>query len=478
MREVQKFEGDWWVPNESGHEVRRVVGTLDFEPDRFVLKTYGRLDVWEFVSDEGGTSVFADVDVPVIWGESRHSPERYTLLDANGYVASPSFSATGDQQWRPTTALVGAHLTDATRYDLIRLQVDHLDEWAGVGRLSHSVTRDRAGFTDQIEISAEGGELETATIPGIGTVRVLARPVWTISGRESDLSVVGVVEIEPEEAVTLREVLSRVHLLRSFIRLCVGHPVGLTNVWFRPEGAKDTVEVLQRYNEFNGDSVGPIARGQMLLWRGALPGGLFGSLSQWAELNARHEQAWFRVTSMDFVRRANIDDAFVSYASALEAIHGRGLPQNPDDDPELTRRVEECLAFIPEEHREWAEAKFRRNGIDFRQRIVEVIDSTGAIGADLFGVSSAEVARRVVPTRNVLTHINTERRSTYIKSADLRFYVGRALHFTALAYFLLQLGVDPVALRDAFGRHSEASRMKTNLQRLSNPPISRLSPTS
>jgi hypothetical protein len=431
MLEPRTYEGEWWIPGQRDSKHR---GVLEFTADRFDLNVDGGL-IKRPRPGRGATPVgWEDVEVPVIHGETNEGS--VSLLDCSGTVPTHDFGLVTSQRWWPRRMLLGAHVEVATRYDRLVMTTEHLDEWAGTPPIERDLDHD-AGAMSAVTVRAERQVLEEVDVRDVGRVSVVAFPRYEIRRLDASVELAAQVVVEPPTALLVDACLQTADLVRSFLRLCMGTQTAITELSIREVGSSRPLRMIYRSVALGGKASSQQKRHDMFAARQDLPEGLGRALEAWAELLARHDQAWFRLCATDFVKLTNVDEAFTSYCQALETLHGGDFSRPVLADEERDERISRALAALPADLAGWAEPLLEASSSPvFRHRIIELVQATRPVGDPFTGGDVEEFAARVSATRNPLTHPRARRSPRFIADQDLRFEFGRALHFIGVAYLL------------------------------------------
>lgn len=453
MLEELKVEGVWWIP---GQAAEPAPGVLELGADRFELE----LDapILDRPSPGPGTTTIRveSVKVPVIHGTTDHGD--VTLLEARALVSSHDTGFEEPPSWWPRMLLVGSHLDEHVTFEKAMLRTDHLDEWACTPSLPRDIDR-ASNPSESVSFSAERAVIDGADVEGLGLVELIAVPVWSATRLTAEVALQAVVRITPELPLHLHELMERVEVVRSFIRIGVGAPTALVEANLTPKSSKTSVAVHVRSIAFGGKPPPPVKWHQMIVARPDLSNGLGAALAGWAKTRRHHEQAWFRLCATDHLQLTNTDEAFVAYAKAIEALHEGDFEKTGAAEAASEVRIIQTLEFLPDDLAEWAEPVLRKNANPptARHRVLELVESMGDLGDDLTGGNPDDFAQRVIATRNGLTHIRSKRRANYLFDSEARCEFGRALHYLGFAYLLSRAGVPLEHLTARFRTQPEVS---------------------
>jgi hypothetical protein len=137
------------------------------------------------------------------------------------------------------------------------------------------------------------------------------------------------------------------------------------------------------------------------------------------------------------------DDQLLTAFLALEAYHDRALDQHSVDPKDHTKRVDEVLALMPEEHREWVEERLRNgNTKGQRRKLDEVIQRSGSTGERIVA-ALPDFARLAIKARQQVAQ------PVHDPSHDAGqhlVYLGQAIRWLLRHCLLLDHGYDEAAV--------------------------------
>jgi hypothetical protein len=173
-----------------------------------------------------------------------------------------------------------------------------------------------------------------------------------------------------------------------------------------------------------------------------LPGGFAAGLTRWLQIRERLLRPWSLLTSQDEDRFVTDEEHFIARERTVEAIHAVDFGRSEAARAQRDERVRRALEAIPEELIPWATPLLEASTPpQARHSIIEVAHAVDPLGTELAGGDVEAFARRVIQTRNDVTHPSRKGTNRGVLVGEDRFWHGEALYWIAHLYFLAKLGL-------------------------------------
>lgn len=441
----REWRGRWWLPAD---REKPVGGDLTLSADEFVLTTDGPLRTAEIPKGQTKfTELFQQVVEPVIFGRTRDGGN-LTLLGCEGAIpVIPGEVNAGE--WRPRSALVGAHLEhDELRFSAVDIEVRHLADWAGGLHFSHSLTyetHDRR--VSRVEAKAERKVLGEAQLGDI-RIELGLVPIFTTRDLTAEIGHYPRFRVEPAEPFSWEKAMENwVRPLRDLVSFATSRPASLEHIRLRPEEEGDEsgrlVELLLQLidlkrPEQENKRLSPY---DVLFTASELPGEFGDGLARWFELHASYASVIGRMLSVSHAPFIYEDQRFLALAQAAEAYHGISIGGTPTPKDEHKQRVSLAAADLADpDLRSWAVPILAEsNWFHLTERLEQLLEGAGSMG-ELIAVPDREtLLKRIVKTRNYLTH-HGEKHSLVLSSLSDLFWHGQALAWLLRIRLMGQLG--------------------------------------
>jgi len=139
-----------------------------------------------------------------------------------------------------------------------------------------------------------------------------------------------------------------------------------------------------------------------------LPGGFADGLRKWFEIHGRHSTVLELFLGVGYAPFIFSQQRFLALAQAIEVYHREAVGGAPLPRAEHRRRVGEISSAVTDsELAGWAESILREaNRLPLAERVAGVIGRLGDLGREIVGDDEETFVRRVVQTRNHLTHLD------------------------------------------------------------------------
>ncbi|MGW5510669.1 ApeA N-terminal domain 1-containing protein [Streptomyces albogriseolus] len=430
-------EGTWWLP---GRQAEAVAGKLIFDPDGLKLTTYGSLHAVEAL-EPGGLTPLEPVWVtePLVFGTLRDRRDISLINARGGYL--PDLPA-AEETYRPELALIGGHVSRA-EFSEARFEIDHLADWMDSPPLTKRQGRDTSLSTQTAEL------METET--GDSTVKVILGAHGRVSEDSVHLDQYCMFTVSTETPMDWQSMLAeQVRPLHDLMVLALGRPLAMNSFYLRPADGEKPPLCEAYFDTLRSKKTTGLIRNY------AAPTLLLGSdssidlaelVTSWFHFRRRFEAVLLPLLNPFFAPFTYSEHRFVSIFQALEALHQeKDLYDSTDVTKEQhKRRVAAVIetfgqAGLEEETLGWAKSVLLgRNDKPLKQRVQEVVDSTGRMG-EVILERDPQFAKSVASARSALSHGGGKSPLTPVA---LHWH-GEVLLWVMRARLLAELGVPDV----------------------------------
>lgn len=449
--ENRNYDGSWWVPENADNTVG---GQFAFS-----ATSGGRLEALGVLSD-AQLGAIADVRVPVIHGtiSAGASGNDVTLLDCHR-GGTRLHGRYGKQQFIPSVAVIGAHLTSIEQLKIRTCEVGftQLPNWLAWTGFEFRLPKGRWRVGKKLKYTLKYTPITFPVIrTPIGTIRFVTRSLPPLGPTRSYALQEWVgLQFRPRKPLAFHDFRrGPLWYPQNFFTFAADHRNTTTSVYANLVGVADAVELLfgQR-----SEADAPAQPLEMLFCYPDIAARAPQVFSQWFDLYDRLGPALNSAYSVLYSQIASVDTRFLNVIQAVESYdrrtHGAGAV-TPEEHQERVARI---VAGAPDADVEWLTGKLSHSYEAFlNERLLRFFERLGRPFWSRMFASRTKMKRqlwKIAEWRNALTHVT----STVDEiSADILFlHVATNQLLTGLkANLLLDLGFSTEDLRDAF-KHNQ-----------------------
>lgn len=226
-------------------------------------------------------------------------------------------------------------------------------------------------------------------------------------------------------------------------------PNRILSVQLRAKGSKNWTTLLLRLIDLErpARSEKALVPPELLFGVKDLPGGFERGLQRWFRTRERLDAAFTLFLGAGYAPFIDTDQVFMAFAQAAEVLHRIAVGGTPLPKAEHRRRVKLATAAIADaDLREWAGSVLgASNYLHLSDRLSEVVAGLGELKGPLTNNDPERFVRRVVKTRNYLTHRDLQ----HDEVLDLvgQHWYGQALGWMVRTWLLDELGLGKKAAR-------------------------------
>ncbi len=433
MRE-HRFEGKWWIPDNSEKEC---CGTLTF-----TQAEGANLNLIDSLA--GMENLAKPIHYDIILG---FTPEGKKVTLYNCFGKTQISSGFQTDSYLANIVYVGAHFQKAEdiKFKSLSIKYSHLDEWAGI-----------SGFDIQ-DILKDGqttikykqpSPLEAITKDGrkiiLSTQSILRQQ--TIDQREASITQETWVRRESPEQSSYTDCFDDMYHIQNFLSLTMMQPVHPLSIEGQTESNVETVSGKSYYPPVSilyksiDSSIVPksIPSFNMLFTLKQLD---FKTLiPKWFEKRELLQPVCDLYFGTFYNPRMYLQQKFLSLVQALESYHRRVIRNYAWPEEKHNLRKKEILDSAPKKHRKWLNFVLKHsNEPRLSERLGELLYNFSKI-ADVYIKDKKVFVRRVTDTRNYLIHYDTKLRDKAAKWPEL-YYINQKLGIIITACLLEQLGI-------------------------------------
>lgn len=430
-------EGTWWLPERPR---RRISGTLTFDRNGLELVLYDSLR--EFVIPPGETVGVGAPQwevVPIVHGRTRDGKD-VTLFDLGGLnMAGPFDEVT--ESYTVSLAMTGGH-TNGDSFTEAWFGYDLLGPWTD----PPSIQPERRGRT--VGLSLGTTDLGGARV-GSDDVRLLCGVEGTSGDESVHLDQWTAFSVRLGAPLPWQEVVQgHGRVLHDFLTFVLGRPTRLTSFCLRAADTDPRAGMLKAYfaavqpEETRGADVRNYSSPTLFLRRDS-PVPLEELLPSWYELHLRLAEPIVLLVGPYYAPFIYDEHRYASTFQSVESLHGALYPSKQRSPAGHKARVEAVLsasrdAGVAEDDLTWAGNVLRaRNDKPLKEKVHEVVTSTGDVGALVLGASPTFV-ETVASLRTGVSHGGAAMRKL---PPGFRYWYGEALRWVLRTRLLIELGV-------------------------------------
>jgi ApeA N-terminal domain 1/Apea-like HEPN len=450
----QTFEGYWWLPATPEQRVR---GVLRFRRESFSLRIFGRL-IRPPDPVLGPVAVSPEfIELACVWGTTDQGRD-ITLIAVAGHQLYLPIEMSSPEVWHLDEALIGGHIDETLTVSAVEFEALNLTEWAQPPSIEWAFSEEKT-----ISLSARGGVLDTVAVPTLGTVELRYWPSGKTGPRKADVEIIAGIRITLDEPSSLRLSIRRAAMILDYLTFATDARSPFTKLEVSHSASEDAtrLSVLFRSAVFiEGGELADVRPHQMLFDRPNAPNGFDSSLARWVEMTERYSSAWRSLTSYDSHKVKNPDELLLGYTRALEVIHHVQFGEPQLAENERDERISRAIEYLPDDLKDWAIPLLEASSPPrFRHRVLEIVESLNALGTALAGGDPDGFSRRIVSTRNRLTHPEHRRSPNEIPAGADRFRHALAIYWLCLGRLLVAIGFDVASVEAILRRHPETSTL-------------------
>lgn len=438
MEDIE-YSGFWWLPSNLENQI----------PGTLKLSSSGKINLELMGSFPNRVEQNLRFHThPIILGVTKG--KLITLHECRGTEPGFSMPGFGSQEYRASTAFIGAHFTEPSemRFHKVSVEYSYLPDWYGVSSPSGDFVVGDDGIIRGYQLDYTYPP-ETRVTTAQATISI--RNTWSRRGNplEQTISQSASMWIETQEELILSEWNSRfIHPIQNFLSLATNQPNYLKNIEvysnYGTRPALDSnvqqypIKVVfhKSYSEKKQEK--PLLIEDMLFSFQDLDD--FGKIiEKWLEISNELDSVCNLFFSIRYSPEMYLENQFLNVSQALESYHRRRMRNEELPKAEHEKRLEEIMAQAPKEYGEWLEQRLGySNEPNFRKRIKEIVDMGSDVIVPLIG-KKKDFVNKVYNTRNYYTHYDLSLKESAVKGSEL-YWVIQSLSFLIQVCFLKDLG--------------------------------------
>lgn len=177
-----------------------------------------------------------------------------------------------------------------------------------------------------------------------------------------------------------------------------------------------------------------------------------GIVRRWLRVASELDSVCNLFFSVTYLPGLYSENKFLNMVQAAESYHRRRITNQVLTREEHDQRVASILNGAPDAHRKWLKQRLEYgNEPTLQMRLSDLLDATQPVMSSLI-TKRSQFVRKVVDTRNYLTHYDDRLRSR-VAGRDELHYVTQALSFMVEACLLGELGLAPEQCAELFRRN-------------------------
>ncbi|PTP10069.1 ApeA N-terminal domain 1-containing protein [Vibrio splendidus] len=317
-------------------------------------------------------------------------------------------------------AFEGVGLVDGYEplFSSFRFSIDGLDEW--VGRSGIKVEQ----LYEERSANITYKQLEETSINLLNGMKLSISFSWKLPGfpvlSEAKITQRTFLRLESSDKVPLGDFISLAHKITTLVSFAVDNNVSLNSVYATiadDSDKKDAVRVIYQSLPYSKDK--PKIEWHNMLFRF----GQFGDnaelmINNWLEAYENIDPSLNLYFSTKTGVYKYLDGKFLALAQGLETYHRRTSNETLMPEDEFNDLIGHIVGSCPDEHKKWLSGRLMHgNEINLGKRIKSIISPF----KDTIGTSRErnKFIRKIVDTRNYLTHYNEALKDSYPTGKEL-----------------------------------------------------------
>ncbi|MEJ1105467.1 MULTISPECIES: HEPN domain-containing protein [unclassified Kribbella] len=437
-------EGSWWLPERTD---RRVSGTLNFTADGLELVLYEQLREFPMPQEDEVTT-FGPPEwstTPLVHGRTRDWKD-VTLFDVEGAPFEGPVPFEVRESYRVKLAIIGYH-ADADAFSGAYIEFDRLNSWADPPSIVGE-----PWSTASADVNLSPTELAESIIDG-DSIKLKSGVVGKVGNANVHLDQYSNFVVEFGAPLSGESIVeTRVRPLQDLLIFSLGRTVKLTSLKLKPVNADSDQAYCDAYfntiqpSEARGSTIQASPRSYSeptLLFVGDSPIAIGELITRWFALWDELRDVLVLLHAPYYAPFMYSENRFASVFQSAEALHKKRMASKELDDDSHKARVKAVVdaakqANVDTDIVAWAERVLQaRNDKPLRQRIEELVRSTGAIGETILN-ANPKFASNATYARTGVSHP----RSLAGKEENVeRFWHGAVLSWVVRARLLMDLEV-------------------------------------
>jgi hypothetical protein len=450
------FTGEWYLPG--GQSAPHIAGSLSWKEERATLALHE-----SFTKVRGVIYGTEEFDYPAIFGTTTKS-ELVSVLHAYRSGSGFSLGAAGMREPETVTSswiVVGAHVTQDTKYDDLRVRIPGLQMWISRGGVTQSMIHKTAEKPFTVLYAVEGMPEEFTPIPmaglslGWGIDRQFSGDLVSTINVESSAC----LRIKPDEAQTLEWLIAEMGKAVTLLALLAGAPMAPDQMTAKLADVEREVTVLVGLRE-SAHCTHKRAFDFFML-RGDMHANLGEVFARWYTVYdnvAMPSQLALGVLSS---KGLWLHVEFLSLMQALEGLHRAIMPGLYVSEAEYAPVAHALTHAIPSEtqsdHKDSLKARIRYgNQLSLRKRLDALVDRLDLPIRQFILGGVGAVPRTWIDTRNYYTHWDETLRPNTLDGIAMHRACARMKTLLRVLYLQLVGVPDEAVLKSLTGGCSES----------------------
>ena len=443
MIEEFEYTGLWWLPE---MPEKQICGTLRFTP--------GEGAVLDLIGS------FKGAKTTIVWGS-----EEIILgcLSNKGYVtlykchtAGASYSSPGFQisSFRAGVVFIGAHFhkSEDIKFKSIDVHYLHLDEWTNISGFDI-----QDSFDEEVVIKYKSPEPIKASINDDCEIYIIIRaegPFHHVVQKEANIEQRTYIKIKTSEEKHFEEYEELMYQIQNFLSLGVWAPVHPLTIEGIAE-ANEKVEIFYELLDIPKTSK-TLLPDNMLFTFKDISDRFDIFLRNWfgkADLLKPTYDLYFGTLYLPLMYR---EYHFLSLIQAIESFHRRRYGGEYLADEDYKEIHDVLVNAIPcgvkNDFKNSLENKLKYgNEFSLRKRLKEIFNEYQNEIPGLFIQNKGAFIKKVVDTRNYLTHYDKDLKERVASGIDI-FHLTHELKMLLEICFLIELGFSSEEIKDRFSK--------------------------
>ena len=460
--EPAEFAGEWWLPADGEH-AHKVAGSLVWGEERAALSLHDA-----FTPTRGTIYGNEERRYAAVHGTTTKS-ELVTILQASSGGGGFAIGQAGLREAERLVSswvVVGAHVTEETRYSELRLRVPGLEVWVSRGGVTMSLIHKTPEKPATVLYAVEGMSEEITPVPSAALALAWGIDREFSGNLVSDIGVTtsAALRITAEEPQTLEWFIMQFGKAMTLTSFIAGAPMGADYLTAKlPDGRSVDVLVALRASKRCTHK----DQGKFFMCRSGMQADLGDVFARWYdryETIASPSQLALSVFSSEGLW---LHVEFLSLMQALEGFHRATMDGRYMDDAEYKAVAGTLAQSIPThvgpDHREALKARLKwGNEVSLRKRLDALVERLDlSLRQRLLG-RNGTFPRSWIHTRNYYTHWDDEAREDAMDGREMYVACAR-MRLLLRALYLNLVGIPQESIAKALDGACKESQYHVQL---------------
>ncbi|MBW4558261.1 MAG: hypothetical protein KME59_20505 [Trichormus sp. ATA11-4-KO1] len=451
MEEFELF-GSWWLPSNPQQEV---TGTVKFSFEKGIsLEVVGSFNEQDFLNSDSESQ---EIIIGVTHGQL------FTLLNCHRNTSKRSFPGILTQSYNVKIALIGSHFNNLEQIKFDKFQVGftdlkYLSPLFWDTNLNSNYNGDKNYQEYQVFYHVLKDLKANITQANISINQFIDQQV---TNQEITVNKSALITVDIKEKKSIDEIFSQfINPLKNFITLAANRANYITKLLFilDIDDYPQTIKaIFKNPNYINKTDI--LRTHEALLCLDDIKEHFSLVMQRWFNLFDEAEDIINLYFSTIYNPNLYQENKLLSLVQTLESYHRRKIDKHNSFTEEHKTRLNNILAAIPIEYRDWLKEKLQfSHEPSLLERLKELLSLTSKTIEPLV-IDSKDFTKKVKTIRNYLTHYNDPSQQKMYDGETL-FRINQILDFMIKACLLQELGCSSELCEELICRSPEYKFLK------------------